>query len=206
MISGCVRKMVRKKPWVRYEKDYPLSMVHIGWHQNVRKQQVCAVMDDCSRMILSIGEFPSVSTEFPIELLRQAQKKYEHIRKIPEVITDHGPEFYADRQDKNNEVVHPFEMYCKEHGICHIISSVKHSRTTMKIVRFFVLYDSHRWEFNSLKDFVQWYNCIRPHMSLDFENLETPEQAFYDRLSDFLRGNFKTMTEGGKKGDVPDDP
>ena len=43
-----------------------------------------------------------------------------------------------------------------------------------RLKKFFDIYDAHRWEFDSLEDFVHWYNCVRPHMSLDFENPETP--------------------------------
>lgn len=32
--------------------------------------------------------------------------------------------------------------------------------------------------FNSIKEFVYWYNFVKPHMSLNFEELETPHLAF----------------------------
>jgi len=47
-------------------------------------------------------------------------------------------------------------------------------------------YDKHRDDFETLDDFINWYNKIRPHMSLDYKNLETPEQAFWDRLQGHL--------------------
>jgi len=33
--------------------------------------------------------------------------------------------------------------------------------------------------FKSIKEYIEWYNTKRPHMSLDWNSLETPEQAFY---------------------------
>ena len=31
----------------------------------------------------------------------------------------------------------------------------------------------------SIGEYVEWYNTEKPHMSLDWNRLETPEQAFY---------------------------
>ena len=199
------RKKCRKKPWIRYERKHSLSAVHMDWHENDKKEQICAVTDDSSRMILSIGEYPSISTENSIDLLQRAQKKYEHIRKIREVITDHGSEFYANKRDKKGNAKHKFEMFCKDNEIKQILCSVKHPQTNGKLEKFFDIYDSHRWEFNTLDEFVYWYNCIRPHMSLDFENLQTPKQAFYDRLDDVILGNFMKLIERNGTVDLKDD-
>ena len=32
--------------------------------------------------------------------------------------------------------------------------------------------------FDFIEEFVYWYNYVKPHMSLNFEELETPYQAF----------------------------
>jgi len=37
-------------------------------------------------------------------------------------------------------------------------------------------------EFNSIDGFVDWYNYVKPHMSLNFDELETPYQAFLRKL------------------------
>ena len=50
-----------------------------------------------------------------------------------------------------------------------------------RIERFFKTYDKHRWRFGTLDEFLTFYNKERPHMSLDWDNLETPAGAF-DRL------------------------
>ena len=189
------RKKGRKKPWIRYERKHPLSAVHMDWHENEKKEQICAVTDDSSRMILAIGEYSNISTESSIDLLHKALNKYEHIRKIREVITDHGSEFYANKRDKKGNAKHKFEEYCKDKGINQILCSVSHPQTNGKLEKFFDIYDKHRWEFNTLDYFVHWYNCVRPHMSLDFDNLETPHQAFYDRLDDVILGNFMRLID-----------
>jgi len=42
-------------------------------------------------------------------------------------------------------------------------------------------YDKHRWRFGTLDELLTFYNEERPHMSLNWDNLETPIDAF-DRL------------------------
>jgi len=51
---------------------------------------------------------------------------------------------------------------------------------------------------------VDWYNKIRPHMSLDFVNLETPEKAFHRKAQDIILGNFfKYIEKLDQKEGVP---
>ena len=58
-------KQKRRKPWVRYEREHSLSAVHMDWHisRAVFGKQVCVVLDDASRKVLSGGEFESASAE-----------------------------------------------------------------------------------------------------------------------------------------------
>ena len=36
--------------------------------------------------------------------------------------------------------------------------------------------------FDSVEEFIYWYNFVKPHMSLNFDELETPYQAFLRKL------------------------
>ncbi|HEQ78424.1 MAG TPA: hypothetical protein ENI78_02230 [Euryarchaeota archaeon] len=46
------------KPWIRYERKYSLSAVHLDWYDSkVNGKQVCVVLDDASRKVLSWGNF-----------------------------------------------------------------------------------------------------------------------------------------------------
>ena len=94
-------KRVRKKPWIRYERQHSLSAVHMDWYWNSDlKKWVCACLDDASRMILSIGEFESATVENTIYVLKSAYEKYRHISDISAVIVDHGSQFYPVRKNK----------------------------------------------------------------------------------------------------------
>ncbi len=50
-------------------------------------------------------------------------------------------------------------------------------------------------------EFLHWYNCVRPHMSLNLDELETPEKAFYRKAQDIILGNFFRLVENKQGGD-----
>ena len=189
-------KRVRKKPWIRYERKHSLTAVHMDWcHNQVLDLWVCAVLDDASRFVLSMIETEHATAQASADLLDEAYNNHVHIKPIQSVIVDHGTQFYANKRDKNGEAEHKFESYCENKGIQLILCKYHHPQSNGKIERFFQTYKKHRHRFATLDEFVSWYNTIRPHMSLDFDNFETPEKAFYRKAQDIILGNFFTLTE-----------
>ena len=82
------RKKKRRKPWIRYERKHSLTAVHLDWHTSrFNGKEVCVVLDDSSRLILSGGEFTAATAEASIDLVRIALKDYGEIQMIREVIT-----------------------------------------------------------------------------------------------------------------------
>ena len=70
-------KSVRRRPWVRYEREHSLSAVHMDWYLcSDSVIWVCAVLDDASRMILSGRELSVATVENSINLLREAYETY----------------------------------------------------------------------------------------------------------------------------------
>ena len=68
-------------------------------------------------------------------------------------------------------------------GIKLITSRIKHPQTNGKIEKLFDCYNRYRDDFDSLNDFVYWYNNVRFHEGLDTKHyLQTPEDAFWSRL------------------------
>jgi putative transposase len=166
---------IRKKNWIRYERKHSLSAVHMDWAYEPKTDTwIIAVIDDASRMILAYGEFENSTVDNTILVLKEALK----YGKIREVITDHGAQFTANKLDKNGNASSQFAEFCKSNGIKQILCRVKHPQSNGKIERWFGLYRQKRDLFPSLKEFVYWYNHIKPHMSLKYEELETPAQAF----------------------------
>ena len=178
-------KQKRRKPWVRYERQHSLSAGHMDWTEYNGKQ-VCVVLDDASRKILAGDEFNSATTENSLKLVQEVLDKYGHIRKIREIITDHGCQFYANRRDKEGDAEHTFELFLAEKGIKHVLCRYKHPQSNGKVERWFQTYKKFRQLFESFEEFVDWYNN-RPHGSLD---MATPNQAFDEKLQGFVLRRF----------------
>ncbi len=187
-------KKGRKRPWVRYEREHALSAVHMDWFYH-NGRWVIAVLDDCSRMVLAARECDRRSVEASIAVLNEAYERYKHLRRIGEVITDHGAEFYANKRDKRGRAKHRFEEFCRAKGIKHVLCKYNHPQSNGKIEKWIHTYKRFREEFASLEEFLHWYNHVRPHMSLDWRNLETPAERFYKSLQPFMLGNFMSWAE-----------
>jgi putative transposase len=159
---------IRKKKWIRYERMHSLTAVHIDWHYD-GKVWVFAVIDDASRKVLATIECNSPTTKASIEGMEIALK-HGHILQC---ISDRGSQFM-----NNMDGYSQFQGFLKLQGIQHIKCKIKHPQSNGKIEKWWSCYDSHRKAFDSLEAFLKWYNEVRPHRSLNFDVLETPEQAF----------------------------
>ncbi|VUT28143.1 MAG: hypothetical protein SYNGOMJ08_00705 [Candidatus Syntrophoarchaeum sp. GoM_oil] len=79
--------------------------------------------------------------------------------------------------------------------IKQILCRYNHPQSNGKIEKWFDLYKNHRNSFDGLDKMIEWYNRVRPHMSLNFDDLETPERAFYRKAGDLIFGNFVSLME-----------
>ena len=185
-------KQKRRAPWIRYEREHSLSLVHLDWHYNpVLNKWVCAVLDDASRKVLCGGEFDNAFEDYAIDLLNKAYNDNLRIRPIEQAITDHGPQFYANKQNKDNTAKTKFQLFCEKKGIKHILCKYHHPQSNGKYEKWNHTYQLYRHNFASFQEFVSWYNN-RPHGSLNFM---TPEHAFYVKLQDFILGGFLKWAE-----------
>jgi putative transposase len=167
-------KDMRKKKWIRYERRHSLTAVHIDWHYCPKRQLwVFAVLDDASRKLLALVECKHATTEMSIHGMRLAMKH----GKIKQCISDHGTQFI-----KKEGMGSTFKDFLDENGIKQILCRIKHPQSNGKVEKFFHLYKERRHMFESEVEFVQWYNEIRAHRSLNFEVLETPSQAFIRKM------------------------
>ncbi len=177
-------------------------MIHLDWHSANRKN-ICVALDDSSRMILSGGEFEKATEENTIMVVKEAMDKYGKIGVIREVLTDRGSQFYVNKKDEKGEGENKFEEFLKENNIKHIVSRVNHPQTNGKLEKWFDLYDKHSNDFKTFEDFIEWYNTIRYHQSLDTKYyLQTPEDAFWSRLPEESKLRmFYALVEGEKNED-----
>ena len=175
-------KKQKRRKWVRYEREHSMSAGHIDWHENnLTGLKVCVILDDASRKILAGGEFTSINTENSIHVIDQLVHDYWWLCPMRELIMDHGSEFGAHRIDEDGNWNGIFKQHLEKYSIKPILARVNHPQTNGKLERWFQEYERHRSAFNSFDMFIEWYNN-RPHGSLDFERLETPEQAFRRKM------------------------
>lgn len=168
------KKHKRKIDWIRYERRHSLTAVHIDWYYDpVKELWVFAVLDDASRYLLALLEVESATTDASIEGMKKALK-YGNIKQC---ISDHGTQFIKQEGMKSG-----FADFLKSEGIKQILCRIKHPQSNGKVEKWFQVYKNHRHAFNSNEEFMRWYNEVRPHRSLRFDELETPHQAFIRKM------------------------
>lgn len=179
-----LNKKVKRKDWIRYERKHSNSMWHTDWTQLDDGRWFIAFEDDASRKIMSWGIFDNATSEHSVEILKRG---IEINGKPRAMLTGRDIQFYATEAEGKKQGKTVFQFFLEDQGIKHIVGRVNHPQTNGKQERFFGTVKSKLHEFKSMDDLIQWYNDIRPHMSLDFDNLETPSQAFVRKMHHSVR-------------------
>ena len=181
----------RRRKWIRYEREHSMSLWHADWKQLHDGHWWIAYMDDASRLIVSYGVFQEATAEKTIQVLKQAIVKYGSPH---EILTDRGSQFYANEGERKEKGISQFEKYLADHKIKHIICRVNHPQTNGKLERFYGVYEQKQHQFKSIDEYVQWHNEVKPHLSLNFETLETPIQAFHRKQPPEQQTNIQLET------------
>lgn len=168
------KKDIRKKEWIRYERRHSLTAVHIDWHCINENKWAFGVEDDASRKILALVECCSATTDKSIEGMEDA---FKH-GPIKQCISDHGTQFIKNITDGSSR----FKDYLNSRNVKQILCRIKHPQSNGKIEKWFDTYRLHRSAFKTKEEFIYWYNEVRPHRSLNFAELETPQQAFIRKM------------------------
>ena len=170
-------KKRKQRKYVRYERAHSMSLWQGDWKEfeiDGTKRWVVAFIDDSSRLIPCYGVFDSPTTQNTITVLNQGFTEYGTPR---EILTDHGTQFVSARDRENAR--HTFGEFLNQNGIKHIVARVKHPQTNGKIERFFGEVERKIVRLGSIDKVVRWYNVIKPHMSL---NWDEPCNVFWYRL------------------------
>ena len=168
-----INKDIRKKKWIRYERRHSLTAVHIDWHY-FNGTWIFGVEDDASRKLLALIEDEKESTDNSILGMELALKHGQ----IKQCISDHGSTFISNYSDGYSR----FKEYLKSKGIKQVLCRIKHPQSNGKMEKWFGCYDRNREAFETKEEFINWYNDIKPHRALNFDELETPSQAFIRKL------------------------
>jgi putative transposase len=173
------RKRLRRR-WVRYERRYSNSMWHTDWTLLPGKGWLIAYLDDASRYVVGYGLFPEATSERAVEVLKEAIRKHGRPASI---LTDRGAQFYANESEERERGATLFERYLVENEIRHVLARVSHPQTNGKVERFFGTVKVKLPSFGGdVDELMTWYNTVRPHMSLNLDEIETPYRAYARKM------------------------
>ena len=173
-------KKVKRKNWVRFERKHSNSMWHTDWTLLKSGKWFITYEDDASRKIVSHGEFDAATTEYSVEVLKKGIATHDKPRQM---LTGRDCQFYASTAEDKTQGKTGFQLFLEKEGIKHILGRVNHPQTNGKEERAFGTIKAKIEHFDGSVDAtVHWYNEVKPHMSLDYDNLETPAQAFIRKM------------------------
>ena len=113
----------KRRKWIRYERKHSNSLWHIDYSELDRKQ-LCAIIDDASRLIVGYGLFDNATAENAVKVLNKAVLCYGCPRQL---ISDHGTQFTSlPRENYTAPEDNAFQKRMSELGIQHIKARVKH--------------------------------------------------------------------------------
>jgi transposase InsO family protein len=171
----------------RYNKSYPGEMVHVdttrlprlkGESQMIQPQYLFVGIDDFSRELYAaiMPDKTSISSQ---RFLQQMLEECPYT--IECVYSDNGTEY------KGKVPNHPFALTCAVHGISQRFTKVKHPYTNGKAERVIRTlremwhekqeFSSHEHRIISLNRFINFYNTVKPHVSLKGK---TPYEVLYN--------------------------
>ena len=169
-----------------YQRDHSFSLGHLDWHVSkcMPGKQVCVLIDDAGRKIISGGEFDNALEDYAIQIVKDGikiiWKEYSSVWK--QMNTDKGSQFYANKKSSEGEKAKSrFELFLEEQGIKHIPSRRNHPQTNGKNERWFRTYEENRMKFKTFKEFINWYND-KIHLGLSRREGITPNEAIGFKL------------------------
>jgi len=169
-------KKQKCRKWVRYELPNPNDLWHTDWsYDPFTGKNLSVYLDDRTRLVTSFGIFRSATAEVTVALLRSGIAEYG---KPKAVMTDHGPQYYANRPEAKQENT-TFRKALDILSIKHYLARVNRPQTNGKVERFFLTYKTEfaTGTFSNIKEYISHYNEQRPHMSL---NYKTPREVWED--------------------------
>lgn len=179
LVTPSRKRWIRRK-WVRYEREYSNSLWHVDWHEikdpRWKGQWLIAYEDDASRFISAHGVYPTLTSQYSVDVLDRAIREHGRPKSI---LSDHGSTFYAVEARERERGLTEFEKYLLRNHIRQILGRVNHPQTNGKIEKWFDIFEKKIKFFSSIDDCISWYNTIKPHGALD---LKTPIKAYYEKM------------------------
>ncbi len=171
---------------VRYERKCPDAMWHVDWHEmkdpRFRGLQLVAYLDDASRCAVAARVFTQATPGNAVLALRDAIGRFG----TPATVLPGNGSCFVGRNGRRKAPPRPwkptaFEAELPGLGIELINSRPHHPQTNGKIERFFRSVEDGTWHYESMSEYMAYYNEDRPRFSLDIDNYQTPLKAFHDK-------------------------
>ncbi len=199
-ISEEDEKKKKQRIYHFYQRDHSFSLGHLDWHESkcIPGKQVCVLIDDAGRKIISGGEFDNALEKYAIQIVKDgikaAWKEYSSVWK--QMNTDKGAQFYANKKTNEGEKAWTeFELFLQKNNIKHIPSRRNHPQTNGKNERWFRTYEENRKKYKSFNDFINWYND-KIHLGLSRKEGITPNEATQNKLQpEAIIGLFLRLIE-----------
>ena len=189
----------RRRKWVRYERLYSNAMWHTDWHTmkdpRMNGLNLITYLDDASRCITGAALFGEATSKNAVAVLRQAVGRFG----VPATILSDNGSCFVGRggRKKPTGTWTPtlFENELLALNIGLINSRPYHPQTNGKLERFHKSIEDEIWHYDSLDDYIEYYNTDRLHWALDIDNYETPMMAFRNKAAtdDVRSQNLKWM-------------
>jgi putative transposase len=173
------KKQERRK-WVRYERKHSNSMWHTDWTELPSRRYLIIYEDDASRFIVGYGVFETATMGNALKVFKNAVREYGHPKQL---LSDNGMQFrFNEAFDRAMDVENKFQKNMKKMRVKQIFTRVHHPQTNGKLERLFHTLKRLITHFGTVAKAIEFYNLKRPHMSLNFDILETPHQAFIRKM------------------------
>jgi transposase InsO family protein len=173
----------KRKPrkYKRYEWPIPNYMWHTDGHvikaPMLKGKTIQVYIDDCSRKVMGY----CLGGQTTRNARQGLYKAIADNLVTPFILnSDHGTQYIGVKKDKEGRAEHEFQETLKELGIIFIPSKVRHPQTNGKCEKFFHILDREFDDrFETLGDFIEYYNNERPSEALEYI---TPNEAYQNRL------------------------
>ena len=146
-------------------------------------------LDDAPRCVTGTGLFRETTSENIAAVLRQAIARFGTPATI---LSDSGSCFVGIQSKEYKRSWKPtvFEQELLDRGIGLINSRAYHPQTNGKLERFHRTIEEEIHRYESLSEYIAYYNERRLHFSLDIHNYETPFKAFSaKKVTEAIRTN-----------------
>ena len=152
-------KKGRRYKYVRWERKHSNSLWQTDYcWQESQQCWLTAWLDDHSRLITASEYVTEATSDNSLRIFEKGVKNFGLPR---ETLSDRGTQYYPNLGETSR-----FLDHMKSRGVNHIYASIKKPTTCGKLERFWRTHNDERWNFTSLRKFVNNYNYKRPHMSL----------------------------------------